>query len=347
MKGLQLKMSVLLLVFALSLSLVQSHEVYAYTDNSMERLFETNGIDKEFLIAFSAKQIAEIESVLKKGVNRVSVVQNVFRVDILDEIKAIYSSPYSLNNPKCQDVIKTIDKMVSMSAKEISSKFGISISQAKIFKDFLNRQKSLHDKTITTDNIARAAGSITSAEMSTLLLCTDLCGMEEAANGPLYRVYASFNWKKPFFIGCFQDVIAIAWGGGLNSRYEEAWADYYTYSQGINGSYKRRDHTSDSNSSEYEPNRGVSFYFDQNQELERYYDGEPYVSKLKLAATEVDLFQDYYEGKSTKVIVQYGHAVLDVFGGSGVTIGAGGVGVSISFAKGFDKSEQLQKNITY
>lgn len=226
-----------------------------------------------------------------------------------------------------------IQGLFSMSDSKLQENLGMSRSEVKILREIQNKSSSNasnilnEQKKITTP--VDATGGISTAKMSYSMAVTD----NSSATKPNYKVKCTFNWKEVFVVGAWDDYIAVAWGGGMNSKNESGTVNYYKI---VNSGWGTK-YESKAMSKAAVPNKGYKFYFGKSY----YYSGNNAV-KSKSGTANITVYQTKKNGLDTKIISQYGHRTVKA--GSSISISNT---PTISFGAAYDKSDQKSKNVTY
>lgn len=149
-----------------------------------------------------------------------------------------------------------------------------------------------------------------------------------SATAPVYDVYLTYAWKQLYYYGIFDDSIAVAWGGELNSRNFATSAQYYLPSGGEFTSY-----TGERSMQIYEEiNEGVELSFPQTYNS----------SKTKKGYAHFSIYQNKFNNFDTKVTSYYCHKTATI-GGTGITFKGDG---NIEITSQYDKTAQQRHTIT-
>lgn len=257
-------------------------------------------------------------------VDNFKAIEDILKYDESELIEA------GLSEENVRIARNEIQRLFSMSDRNLQNELGLSGSEVKILRDIQNKATSniLDERKVITSPV-EATGGISTAKMSYSMAVTD----NSTSTKPNYKVKCTFNWKKVFIVGAWNDYIAVAWGGGMNSKSESGTVNYYKVADSGWGSK----YESKSMSKTAVPNKGFKFYFGKSY----YYSGNKAV-KSKSGTANITVYQTKKKGLDTKIISQYGHRTVTT--GSSISISNT---PTISFGAGYDKSDQKSKNVTY
>lgn len=141
-------------------------------------------------------------------------------------------------------------------------------------------------------------------------------------------------------LALFEDKIAVAWGGGLNSKDYSSLIFYYDWAE-VGGDFGDF-YTRQSANKEETIQAGLELEFPQAV----YKDLVSPMPKTKTGYIQFTLYQTQFQGYDTKVISRYCHKVISVGGGS-IDISVTGASVSLDIGYGYDTTAQAEKIIGY
>ncbi|MBQ0038558.1 MAG: hypothetical protein KBS74_07815 [Clostridiales bacterium] len=237
-------------------------------------------------------------------------------VDNLEEIEALcsYTDEELLEQGADPDALddarEQIDEMYDMTDKELKSEYGMSKTDAELFRDAVESGEEIleGEKEVTVKDEPRdvtASGSI--IEDSKLKFVQSIVN-QSTSKKPVYKVYLSYEWKSPYVMSLFNDKIAASWKGsdltyaGENNKYgyiaPGGLASYYEFSTALPGGKYTKAYKSKHMS--YTPaSRNISFTFPQViSVMNNFYGSKDY--RTKNGECHFVIYQTCYAGKTKK-----------------------------------------------
>ena len=312
------------------------------TNNYVDILVD-NGYDIDTAKALPEEDQKEIVFALKDDPNRVNISSVILETDNLSEIEALfaYSEDELVSMGAQRDLVeKTKTELLNYAAMEnekLAEVLDVPVVEAKLIKMAIkegNTNKN-HNKN-GKQNDVMASGSISTTKLAYTQSVTDY-----NYETPYYRVKLSYTWKKVFALSCFQDAIAVAWGGGLNSKKIYGVAKYSKYKI-INGDFGESYANRDMEYTDY-IQQGIKFTFPQSI----YSSTVNIAPKTQSGYANLTLYQTKRQGFDTKVISRYCHRILTTDGGITITASGSSLSPSIIIKSGYDTSVQRSAIISY
>lgn len=263
-------------------------------------------------------------------------------VDNLSEIEAFFS--YSdtelirmgATERAIKDARRELLELYNLGVDAISRNLNVPYIEASLIHRAIEKGKQNlieHQKQQKATEVF-ASGSISSSKLSYV---QSVSGQSLSSTAPEYSVMISFEWKSPYVLAIFDDVVAAAWGGNLNSKNLTSQVRYYSVSGSNYTDFFSHQAMEPKNS----PNCGLELHFPQAVQTSANNGG-----KAKTGIVNFRIYQNYYIGLDTKIVSQYGHQTISLTGAS-VTIAGDGVPVQLTFSSAYDQSPQASSNITY
>lgn len=321
------------------------------SDNKASRgkMIETlvdNGYAQETAEALDESKLEEIYGYIADG-TMMDISTCSMEVDTLSEIENYLSCTeeelldLGLTEDEIDGCDEQISDLLSMSNKELKQNFSLSNTEVKALRlaeenGIENRENHIVDNKKINNEVC-ASGALTSSDIK----YTQSVANQSTSKKPKYVVNLSYAWKYVYFYGCFDDKIAVAWGGKLNSMSEVGTA-YYTeydpnYMTWIDSIAKKR--------MEGEPkiNKGYIFKFPQSYGQGNH---SSVPGKTKTGFATCTLYNDRFRNLSTKILSQYCHAVIGW--NHSISIGAPLSGeISITPSSDYEVTQKRQTNIRY
>lgn len=263
-------------------------------------------------------------------------------VDMLAEIEAFFACSkeelISMGTTE-EKIDKTREELLSyysLSDEDLAKELKINTTEASMVKKAIDAGLESYGKKLKKKSGVLASGSITASEMEYTQDVFDY----STSSAPKYRVYLSYLWKNVYNLALFEDKIAVAWGGGLNSKDYSSLIFYYDWTK-VGGDFGDF-YTRQSANKEETIQAGLELEFPQAV----YKDLVSPMPKTKTGYIQFTLYQTQFQGYDTKVISRYCHKVISVGGGS-IDISVTGASVSMDIGYGYDTTAQAEKIIGY
>ena len=306
-------------------------------------LLVKNGYTYETAAALSLDERNYVVNALKKDSENVDIVTTGMEIDQLAEIESLYA--YSEEELKemgaDMDSIhaakEEFNSYYKMSNADLAEELAISEVEAKIIKMAIKNGKERKSK--NRKQGVSASGSISSSKLTYTQTVSKytLSGYKLA-----YMVTISYAWANPYTSFGFDDVIAVAWGGGYMHKSKSDWPSSYSsaniqyYGFDISGwkSYKK---TKNYLEDIIITNAAISFSFPQSLSNDLY--------KTKRGSATVPLYLNSNGKNDTYVLSNYCHRVLSV--GGGISASVSGPSVSLTIGTKYDKTPQKKTMIKY
>ena len=311
------------------------------SEAGMNQTLIGHGYAKDTVQALSDGDRRELCSAVRKG-GRLEISTTAKEIDNLSEMESVLKkSRKELKRMGCTDAEitrekKAVKKICRSSRRTLKEKYGLDDTEIRLIRavDASARaaRKGADEKEIRQP--VRASGSIASTQMKYTQAVAS-----KSRKKPDYHVVLSYKLVYPFQLGLFSDKIAAAWGGGLNTSKEKG-GTAYSLTNGTRGGWKKSKIKHRKMSVSVVPNRGIKFTFPQ-----AFGKGEK-VYKTKSGSASFNLYQHGKKRKDTKIVSYYCHRIVKM-GNSGISITAGGAGVSLCPGKAWSKTKQRRTTISY
>ena len=336
-----LRRKIIILIVSIVL-MVSMYSIRPYANDTtpirteMINILVKNGYAKETAEALSTKDLTDVYGSIRREED-ISITTSAMEIDGLSEIEDVLSShPKSANQRVAYENVRSF---LNNSDKELKNQFHMTKSEIKAIRVIRKqyRERKLKAGKHSEDDVV-AAGSISSKKLK-YTQCVINNSTKKQSN---YRVVLSYSWQGvPYRIGCFSDVIAVGWGGGLSSKAESGTSNYkYVKFKG----YRQWENNYKKNpvkmGKEFVPNTGCKFIISQTEGPD--YNGG---YKAKSGSAKLTVFQSGKPKKWTKIISVYCHRTIKP--GASIGISKSGPSVSITVGKAYDKTPQRSKNVKY
>lgn len=308
--------------------------------NEMINTLVQKGYTKETAEALNFDELEEIYNSILEG-KMIGISTNSIEIDELAEIENYVSCSkeqlefIGLTEEEIEETDKNIDNIRNMSNSELTDNYGWNDTQIKLLRKAIKngdnaRNNNIEKKIIK--NSVHASGSISSSDLSYTQYV-----YSNSNSKPSYAVRLSYNWSKVYSLACYDDKIAIAWGGKLNSKSEYGTAYYYN-NVGIFSKF-----TTYANCKKMDIDckvqKGIIFTFPQSNG----YDANLNKVKTKMGSAGFTLYQTKFKGYDTKIISKYCHRTIAI---NGATLSISG-SPEITVGAAWDTTVQKQQNIRY
>lgn len=298
-------------------------------------------IGEEQTISLMENQKEEKEEQLEKSRKVIKTTLSM-EIDMLAEIEAFLA--YSEDELIAMGATKEkIDRnkeellyYYTLSVSNLAKKLKINEIEAEMFKRAIEAGLNSNSKIKKHKNGVLASGSITASEMKYEQEVTD----NSTSTNPSYDVKLSYEWKEVYALAILDDKIAVAWGGGLNTKNISSSAYYHNW-ENVGGSFGNY-YTRRSMNEMETVQAGIEFEFPQAI----YKDVFSYMPKTKDGFAKFTLYQTKYMGYDTKIISHYCHKVI-TFESASIEISASGAAVSLSIGPAYHTTAQARDIIGY
>ncbi len=328
-------MTVLLLT---SSSVFSSAASVNESELNYDEIMLQNGFTQVEVELFSKDLKKDTVETLLINPNDVQIEISVTEIDELQSIETFVNTPVEvyLNAGVAQEEIDMVNDLIegwrSSSDEELMKRYNRNQEEIKLLRmastpdeDYVKKE---FDSTIVTSSDSISASKLYFSTTATRKI---------SSNKFYYQVTNTFEWHTFPFIDILTDKIANAWGGDMYTSNESSILTYY-----YRGNYSGNGNTKNY-AAHYEEgpiNGGFVFWTHQSQGIPSPL-GNDY-HQLWKGTCSIRLNQNGgVQGKTTKVIGQYGHHTI---GWADVSISSS---PSISFGTGWDYSEQVRCNVTY
>lgn len=317
----------------------------ASRDKMIEALV-VNGYAQETAEALDESKLEEIYGYIVDG-TMMDISTCSMEVDTLSEIENYLSCTeeelldLGLTEDEIDGCDEQISDLLSMSNKELKQNFSLSNTEVKALRlaeenGIENKENHIVDNKKISNEVC-ASGALTSSDIK----YTQSVANQSTSKKPKYVVNLSYAWKYVYLYACFDDKIAVAWGGKLNSMSEVGTAYYNEYDP-IKFTWK--DMISNKRmGEEAKINKGYIFEFPQS--YGKFNNGDIY-GKSRTGFATCTLYNDRLRNLSTKIVSQYCHAVIGWDHSISIGVPASGE-ITISPGSAYEVTSKRQTNIHY
>ncbi len=301
-----------------------------------------NGIPEENATVLPYKDQMDIAKKLLSAPEKVAVATTCMETDILSEIELFLSLSNDDLVNRGVDAETILQKRQEfqhysrISVEELSDLLKIDAFEATMLKKAIAEGIQNKKNTRSEENNVYASGTIGASQMTYTQVVTN----ESSSTAPSYRVRFMYTWEEVYGQEFYEDVIVVAWGGGLNTKEISSSANYYHWTSLLAdfGSFFDNQNMT----TEEDIQKGIKFSFPQTMMVD-YSIGK--TAKTKKGFAQCVLYQTRFQGYDTKVISYYCHKKL--IGNHSISISASGPSVSVSIGTGYDRTTQRSSNIQY
>jgi hypothetical protein len=304
---------------------------------NVDKVLQDYGYESNVTSVMPYRDKVEISKSILENPDSIEILQTYLTVDNLALIE-YYTNiedteliKNGLNNDDIKKIRNWLQKLNSISEAEMKEYYGIDFPVYKLVKKALTKNKDYHnedfgEKTVTTSD------TISTTKMSYSMTKTDV----STSTAPSYNFYITYNWLSTYFNDIFDDSIAVAWGGNLNSTNIASLANYNLVISGMFTDYV----DSYAWTKNETPNSGIVFSTPQSKGYTIY--GQ--YRQNKSGYVRFNLYQTKYNGKyDTNVVSRFLHKVVSIAGGSVSVTGA-----TINFDSGsYDSTDQSSATVKY
>ncbi len=339
MKKLFTRICMLCAVVALfSTSVLAKDGVFSTNRLKSDNILKEFGYDSNVLLEMSYEDKNEIaESILKNPdkIEMTCAYLNVNNIELFEYYTNTKDDVLIAQGLKAEEIKKirnSMDKIKLLTEEQFVNQFNSSKAEYILIMKSLEKNPNYKNKKRGNRKVT-TSGTIATSTMTYSM--TSLNKSTSAA--PSYAITITYNWLKPYFTDVFDDSIALAWGGGLNSKSVSSAANYYegNYYTNRYGAIKQTVAWSKNETAQV----GIVFTTPQSKKSA--------TQQNKTGTIKATLYQTKYQGFDTKVLSQFGHKVLALSGGS-ISVGTDRVGVaSINVTTNYDTSTQKSITVRY
>lgn len=335
-KGENMKKIIVFLMVTILITNLTSFDSNAALDSNADYvdILIEHGYTKETAEVLPVEAQKEIVTLLVNSPDKVNISVSTLEIDHLTEIETLFSLSQQDISDKNYDemtVEKEKQKYIEysqMSDFELAECLEISEVEANLIKKAVNQGIQNSKNGISEDKKSGvySSGYVSSSELYYVQTVTDISN----TTLPSYNVTLSYSWTKVTTPTGYRDIIAAAWGGGLNSKNYDTTVRYHNWNT-VGGSFGTL-YTEQDMVVNPTPSVGVEFNFPQS------YDAT--TAQNKTGYAKFNLYQTKSEGKETSLVSEYCYAYLGV--GRTVSISAlpsinVGQGFKTSYPEHFDE----------
>lgn len=321
-----------IIVLFLILSLAMGTNVQASDTNGkdVEKIMLDYGYTQDIIDVTPEDEKKEVAYLIQNSPEKIQMQISTTEIDEISTIEYVVNSSDKdlmkdgFDEKDILKLRKKIDEVNKMSDKEIEENFGKSNAEIKIWRRALKKNPN-YKKTKKEGNIVTTSGTISSSDLTYSQTVYD--NSNSTGKAVSYRAYSTFNWHDTYFWDTFMDQVVFGWGGNLAT---DDISHSVTYTSGKDYIWN--------NQIESPANAGLKFEAYQST-------FDPSYSQIKSGYTGVTLYQNQIQNYDTKVLSSYGHKMLALAAGIGVS--ASGPSVNLTFSTGFHYSPQESDPITY
>lgn len=307
------------------------------TESNMDQILIDNDFDSEQVELMNTEDKLKTAEVLLINPDLVQTDSTISEINELEAIEKLINTPYDelVNQGVDKEFINGFYNLVDFwndsSDEELMEIYDRDAEEIQLLRLACSPKETFEIKEITSTEVT-SSDSISKNQ----LYFGQSCYKSTLCNGKSsYRVTWTFEWYKLPFMDLLTDEIAVAWGGELNTNNPTSDFIYYYHQNWTNNGGKK--HYS-AHYVEGPTDAGYRFWTHQSQ-------GNPLTNdyhQLWKGSASLTLTQNgKSQGKSTKILSQYGHGV---FAPNSVSIT---YPPAISFGSGWDYSEQKSSSIKY
>ena len=267
-------------------------------------------------------------------------------VDTLSEIENYLScteeelQDFGLTEEEIDECDEELSEILSMSNKELKQNFSLSNTEVKALRlaeenGIENRENNIVDNKKISNEVC-ASGALTSSDIK----YTQSVANQSTSKKPKYVVNLSYAWKYVYLYGCFDDKIAVSWGGNLNSMSEVGTAYYNDYNA---VKFTWKDMVSQKRMEE-EPKINKGYIFEFPQSYGKCKTNSELSGKSRTGFATCTLYNDRFKNLSTKITSLYCHAVIGWDHSIAIGVPASG---EITIGSSYEKTSKRQTNIQY
>ncbi|WP_117161283.1 hypothetical protein [Paraliobacillus sp. X-1268] len=319
-----------IVLFISSTLTIQASELNV--DKNNDDILIEFGFDAETIELMPVDKKQELAEIIIEDPSKVDLDVSYFHLDNLSIIEFFANTDESelqelgLSSEEVELIENDLDDLREITKDEALETLELDTVGYKMLQNALEENPEYNTKEVLEENTITASGYISSSKLK----YTQSVANKSTKTKPQYNVGINFNWTTPYYNYLFTDRIAVAWGGGLNSKNISSSAYYYNTNTAVTKWSKLSKNYSWSKSET--PNKGIVFSTNQTSNVG---------NKLKTGYVFLDLYQNKKVGKDTKIVSQFAHQIVKI---GGVSISGS---PSITIGTGYNKSQQRSSTITY
>jgi|GEM_PF-3064392 hypothetical protein len=310
-----------------------------------EQILIQHGFKVETVNALNNEDKNSIATALVSNPSLVDVSTTITEVDNLTEIEkfcSLTNEQLIQTGANLSDILrerKLVETLYTMSDTELQNKFGLSKVEGKLIKRAIEKGKADINNNRLNESInnseVTASGTISDGQLT-----YTMASVNQGGTTPNYKVTCSYSWSYPYLLGLYTDQIAIAWGGGFNTKNVSSSLRY----QSVNT--LSTDWTSTVTSSSYatliSENPNTSLQFGMPQTITDY-TGSNSTLKTRSGSISFNLYQTIKQGFATKIVSNYLHRIIGLSASVDITVS--GLSVTLAPVGSWDTSAQVQNTV--